>query len=151
MSTLAGVRVCFVVLFLYCVAEWHVQLLGRIQLSQGVCCGLLLCGFSFAPWRVTLLWQRALLAALSCRLTGIPFRPCYEATFRPVTLYGSIDYGRSGHRGIRGHRDFQWNTRSRSDKYTCRVQNDHTPMSHLLAGGIGSNDVTCALVPVVRV
>ena len=32
-----------------------------------------------------------------------------------------------------------------------QMQNDGTPMPHLLAGGIGSNDVTSALVPVVRV
>ena len=52
---------------------------------------------------------------------------------------------------IWGHRDFNWNTRSRIDKYMSCVQNDCTPMPHLLAGGIGRNDVTCALVPVVRV
>ena len=33
-----------------------------------------------------------------------------------------------------------------------RMQNESTPMPHLLAGDIiGSNDVTCALVHVVRV
>ena len=48
-------------------------------------------------------------------------------------------------------RDFQWNTWYRSDIYTFCVQNDRTPMSHLLAGGIRSNGVTCLLAPVVRV
>ena len=32
-----------------------------------------------------------------------------------------------------------------------QMQNDATPMPHLLGGSIGSNDVTYALVPVVRV
>ena len=43
-----------------------------------------------------------------------------------------------------GHRDFDTNSQS-------KMQNDGTPMPHLLAGGIGSNGVTCTLVPVVRV
>ena len=36
------------------------------------------------------------------------------------------------------------------NKYMCRVQNDRTPMPHLLAKGIRRNNVTCALAPVVR-
>ena len=50
----------------------------------------------------------------------------------------------------RGHCDFDRNSRSLIDKYICHVQNDRTLMPHLLAGGIRSN-VTCVLVPVVRV
>ena len=61
---------------------------------------------------------------------------------------GAFDYGSSDHLG---HLDFKLNTRSRIDKFRYRVQNDCTPMLHLLAGDIGRNGVTCALVPVVRV
>ena len=65
-------------------------------------------------------------------------------------IRGIIDYGWSNRRVNRGHPDFDKNNRSRIDKYTCRVQNDGTPMPQLLAGGIGSNDVTCALVLVIN-
>ena len=53
--------------------------------------------------------------------------------------------------GYQKHRNFKWDTRSQIDKYMCRVQNDRTPMPHLLVGDIGRNGVTCVLVPVVRV
>ena len=68
----------------------------------------------------------------------------YEAG-RLVSQYeGIIDYGRSDYQVSGGHRDF--GTKSRS-----RMQNDGTLMSPLLAGYIGSKDITCMLVPVVRV
>ena len=54
-----------------------------------------------------------------------------------MIIQGVIDCGQSD-------RDFDMNSRS-------TVQNDGTPMPHLLAGDIGNNDVTCALLPVMRV
>ena len=43
-----------------------------------------------------------------------------------------IDYGRSDRRLNQGHRDFDRNSRSQIDKYTCCVQNDCTQMHRLL-------------------
>ena len=54
-----------------------------------------------------------------------------------IDCSGVFDYGSSDHWG---NWDFKRNTWSRIDKYTYRVQDDHTPMPHLLAGGIGRND-----------
>ena len=63
-----------------------------------------------------------------------------------IMVTGVIDYGQLDRWVSQGHRDFDRNSRSRMQY--------GTPL--LLAGGIGGNDVTCALVldtlvPVVRV
>ena len=71
-----------------------------------------------------------------------------EACGSQVDTWGVFDYSRLDHQG---HRDLKWNTQRRIDEYMCRLQNDRTPMPYLLVGGIGSNDVTCVLEPVVRV
>ena len=57
---------------------------------------------------------------------------------------GIIGYGRSDRQVSRGHHDFDMNS-------WRQIQNDATPMPHVLNSGIGRNDVTCVLVPVEKV
>ena len=49
-------------------------------------------------------------------------KDCTDSRIRIYTT-GVFDYGRLDHWG---HQDINWNTRSQSDKYMCRVQNDCT-------------------------
>ena len=44
-----------------------------------------------------------------------------------------------------------WEHRLFDPNSPSRMQNGGIPMPYLLAGSIGNNDVTCVLVPVVRV